>query len=102
MGLTVTLETAEGTRLAVVEDPTNVLHRALPPSDDASFKWARTIEWYGDTTFNYLQAEALRQEWGRIIRAAADTASGSLLREVDELLRRCTEGRHLYVKCHGD
>ncbi len=102
MGITIALETENGSQLASVEDPTNVLHRVLPSIEDSTFKWAGTIDWYGDTTFNYLQAQALRQEWGRVMQAAENAADAALLSQVDDLLRRAAGERHLYVKFYGD
>jgi len=102
MGITVALQTEDGSRLAVVEDPANVLHRVLPDVEDSAFQWAGTIDWYGDTTFNSLQAQALRKEWDRLIRSAEGGTDAPFLRQVDELLRRAAEEVHLYVKFYGD
>jgi hypothetical protein len=82
MGMTVALENEDGTKIARIEDPPNVLHRVLPRSENPAFQWADTIDWYGDTSFNYLQAGRLRIE-------------------IDELLQRCSSGRLLYVKFYG-
>jgi hypothetical protein len=102
MGITVALETEDGSRQAVVEDPTNVLHRVLPDAEDHAFQWAGTIDWYGNTTFNSLQAQALRKEWSRLIAAAEQPADAVLLRRIDDLLVRAADGLHLYVKFYGD
>jgi hypothetical protein len=102
MGMTVTLESEDGTPEASIEDPTNILHRVLPSPGDAAFQWANTIDWYGDTTFNRLQAPLLREEWKILVARANDAAAAALLREVDQLLDRCANGTHLYVKFYGD
>lgn len=102
MGITVALQSEDGTRLAVVEDPTNVLHRVLPDAEDPTFQWAGTIDWYGDTTFNAAQAGALRREWSRLISAAQDATDAALLQRVDEIIGRAANGVHLYVKFYGD
>lgn len=102
MGITVRLETEDGQELQCVEDPTNVLHQALSGSGTSNIHWARTIDWYGDTVFNHLQARLLRQEWSMLIRSAADEISKAVLERIDELLQKCASGNHLYVKFYGD
>lgn len=102
MGLTVVLQTENGSRQAAVEDPTNVLHRSLPDPEDQAFQWAGTIDWYGDTTFNSMQARSLHNEWGRLIATAKEPSDAALLRQIDDLLVRAAEGVHLYVKFYGD
>jgi hypothetical protein len=102
MGITTTLETETGEKLATVEDPTNLLHRTLPEPGARGFQWANTIDWYGDTSFNYLQVARLREEWSGLRRAARDRETVALLEAIDELLRRAESERHLYVKFYGD
>jgi hypothetical protein len=102
MGITVTLQAENGTSFAMVNDEKNILHRILPDADDPAFQWAGTIDWYGDTVFNARQAQALRQEWARLIVSAGNDEEASLLRNIDELLKRAAEGVHLYVKFIGD
>ena len=102
MGITVALEKEDGTQLESVEDPKNCLHRALPAPEDPSFQWAGTIDWYGDTTFNFLQAERLRKEWKQLIETTADPECLGVLRRIDILLDRCSVDRHLYVRFYGD
>lgn len=101
MGIAITLETESGNRLELIEDPQNVLHRVLPSVENGLFRWASSIDWYGDTTFNYIQAGFLREEWRQLIEGAC-VEDAALLRQVDQLLRRATEERHLYVKFYGD
>lgn len=102
MGITVALQAEDGTQLTVVEDPTNVLHKVLPDPEDSSFRWAGSIDWYADTTFNALQAATLRQEWKRLIDAAEEAADRAVLERIDDLIRQAAEGVHLYVKFYGD
>jgi hypothetical protein len=103
MGLTTRLETENRTGLQSVEDPRNLLHRALPRPEDPGFHWAGTIDWYGDTTFNHLQVPKLRAEWQRLIEASQDSETIGLLRQIDELLKRClTEQPQVYVRFVGD
>jgi len=102
MGINVSLETERGEKLASVGDPTNLLHRALPDPDDPQFTWAGTIDWYGDTVFNRLQAPLLRREWALLIQNAADEKTRKLLKRIDKLLQRCASEVHHYVKFYGD
>jgi hypothetical protein len=102
MGITVKLESESGTEIQCVEDPTNVLHRALPEPGRAGFQWANTIDWYGDTVFNHLQATSLRKEWVVLIQNATDEATKKVLERIDGLLQECASGNHLYIKFYGD
>jgi len=102
MGITITLEGEDGDRIDSVEDPTNVLHHALPNLKDAQFHLANTIDWYGDTVFNRLQAGLLRKEWALLIDNAVDEKTTMLLKRIDAILLKCTAEVHLYVKFWGD
>lgn len=98
----ITLEGEDGDRIDSVEDPTNVLHHALPDLKDARFHLANTIDWYGDTVFNRLQAGLLRKEWALLIDNAVDEKTAMLLKRIDAILLKCTAEVHLYVKFWGD
>ena len=102
MGISVVLRGERGAALATVHDPVNVLHRVLPPPEGTSFQWVSTIDWYGDTTFNRLQAPLVRAEWRRLIAASQDPETVSLLEQIDHLLERCSSEVHVYVTFHGD
>ena len=102
MGLTIILEDEDGKKIASVEDPTNILHHALPGPEDAQYSLANTIDWYGDTTFNRGQAELLRKEWVRLVQRSVDEITKTFLERVDDLLERCASSVHLYVKFYGD
>ncbi len=102
MGLIVKLQNEEGVPLDVVEDRHNVLYRVLSGIEDAEFQWASTIDFYGDTMFNYLQAPRLRAEWRRILETCEDPDARQLLMRIDALVERCSSGVHLYVRFYGD
>ena len=102
MGITTTLESEDGDRIDAVEDPTNVLHHALPDPEDAQFHLANMIDFYGDTVFNGLQARLLRKEWALLIDNAVDEKAAVLLKRIDAMLLKCTAEVHLYVKFYGD
>ena len=102
MGIVVSLQTENGNDIASVSDPTNLLHKVLPELDDPRFRFANTIDWYGDTVFNRLQTELLRKEWALLIQHSTDDETRTLLKQIDELLLRCISDVHLYVKFTGD
>lgn len=102
MGLVVTLQSETGAAIETVMDPRNLLKGVFPRSEDSGFPWAETIIWYGDTTFNCMQADRLRREWARFLEATRDPETVALLRKIDGLLQRCVVGTHLYVKFLGD
>ncbi len=102
MGISVVLEREDGTALDTVHDARNLLHQVLPPPEDSSFQWISTIDWYGDTTFNHLQASRVRAEWQQLIRSCRDPETTALLQRIDNLVGRCSSEVHLYVKFYGD
>lgn len=102
MGINVTLESEFGKEIASVLDPRNLLSRVVPAEDDPQFRWASTIDMYGNTVFNRRQSELLRKEWALLTENSADEETKALLRRIDELLCRCALGVHLYVKFYGD
>lgn len=102
MGITIKLEDEFGREIQSVGDLANELHRALPQPGATGFQWATTIDWYGDTVFNRMQAKLLRKEWAILIQNAANEKAKELLEQIDELLRRCSSEDLLYVKFYGD
>ena len=98
----VTLEDENGKEINRVENYGDVLTLALPEYDDPRFPWTNTIDMYGDTTFNRIQAELLRKEWAILIEEAADEKTKEMLAQVDAILERCVSGVHLYAKFYGD
>ncbi len=102
MGLTVVLENEAGEPLERVEDPTNILHRLLPGPDDQRFRWIGTIDWYGDTVFNYLQAQQFLAEWRQITVQPSEPSESALARAIERMAERLAAERHLYLKFYGD
>jgi hypothetical protein len=101
MGITVVLETETGTPLETIEDPTNVLHRVLPKSGDPRYRCLTFIDWYGDTVFNYLQAEQFLSEWSQVEEQAAETERHMVI-AIRKLAERLKRDRHVYLKFYGD
>ena len=101
MGLTAVLQQEDGTRLASVEDPTNILHRVLPSPEDRTYRYLNEIDWYGDTTFNWIQCAGLRKELERIAEVATAPDDQALIRRLIEFATRCHSAQ-LHLKFYGD
>jgi len=102
MGLTTVLEDESGKAIETVEDPTNILHRLLPRHDDESFRFLGTIDWYGDTVFNHLQAPVFLDEWRRLSTKTSSPQEIALLRAIEVLGEKLASERHVYLKFYGD
>ena len=102
MAFNVALEDESGNKIALVVEPVGVpIARSVSKAVGPRFPWASTIDPYGDTTFNHIQAELLRKEWAILIQEAEDEKAKDALLQVDEVLQRCVSER-LYVKFYGD
>ncbi|MGD0999608.1 MAG: hypothetical protein ABSA67_02815 [Candidatus Brocadiia bacterium] len=105
MGVNVALQNEDGGQIAMVLDPKSALSQALRLAEDqaSQFPWASTIDLYGDTVFNRIQAEKLLKEWALLIESfSADSRTLAHLKQIDELIRQCAYEIHLYVKFIGD
>jgi hypothetical protein len=104
MGITVILETESGAPLATVEDPTNVLHRLLPEIEKPGYPHLSSIDSYGDTVFNRLQAPSLLAEWERLDAEAGvlSVEERRVLDGIRELAERLKDEVHVYLKFYGD
>jgi hypothetical protein len=103
MAFNVALEDENGKKIVFVAEPVGVpIARAVSKAVGPRFPWGSTIDPYGDTTFNYIQARLLRNEWAILIQEAENEKTRDILLQVDEILQRCVSERHLYVKFHGD
>jgi hypothetical protein len=100
MGLTTVLQDEQGASIETVEDPHGLLNRVLSSVDDTNCPLAATIDWYGDSVFNHIQAKKLLGEWSKLLTRSPDSSTTELLQNIQKLLERCTE--HLYVKFYGD
>jgi hypothetical protein len=102
MGLTIVVETETGEILQRLEDRGNILHRLLPSPEDPRYSCLGTIDWYGDTIFNYLQMPLFLDEWTRIAVNAAEPFESGLMEAIETMARRVATERHLYLKFYGD
>lgn len=102
MGLTVVLESEDGTPIELIEDQKNLLHQLLPQHDDDSYQITRFIDWYGDTTINRLQIPLFLEEWARVSGRANSAAERSLVDGIRRLAVRTQDEVHTYLKFYGD
>ncbi len=102
MGLNIVLEDEKGTQIGGVGDPTNILHRILPSSDDVSSRTLRYVDWYGDTVFNRVQMDDVIEELQVLLSKAQSHDERELLGQILELARKCKNEPHLYLKFYGD
>lgn len=102
MPIHVQLQDENGNVLELVDDPRGLVHRMLPRANDRAYPQLGCVDSYGDTTFNFLQAQRVLEEWPRRMRVAREIRGVRVHRAVARLLERCASGIHLYVKFLGD
>jgi hypothetical protein len=103
MGLNVELQDEFGGRIDGVDDPRGLLKKLLPePSDGDDYPFLRTIDDYGDTTFNRLQMPRFLNEWTAASLNARTPDEQAIVSAVESLARRCLEEVHTYLKFIGD
>jgi hypothetical protein len=95
MGLNIVVTDYSGEIFEKVDDPKNLLHRLLPPSDEESAFLLAKIDWYGDTYFNYLQLRRFLEEWDELGQRAQTSEENDLVEGVKRLARRCQQDRSL-------
>ena len=95
MGLNIVLTDCNGKVLERIDDPKNLLHKLLPPADEASESVLAKIDWYGDTYFNYLQAKRFLEEWDQLKQPAESSEEKTLIVSVRQLAVRCQNDRTL-------
>jgi hypothetical protein len=102
MGLTAVLEREDGEQVERVEDPTNVLHRILPPEGAAGYQCLHHIDWYGNTVFNSLQAPQFLVELNSLQLGPEDAEVRRVVEGIRRLGERVQREVHLYLKFYGD
>lgn len=93
MGIEVVVEDAHGAKIASLEDPTNLLHRVLPASDDTNYQVLNRVDWYGDTTFNRHQIADFRQELQRLMESKKTPEELQLLAQIDAMAEQSLRRR---------
>lgn len=103
MGFNVELQDELGGRLDGVDDPRGLLNKLLPePGDRDDYPFLRSIDNYGDTTFNHLQMPRFLKEWAAISVKATNADQEAIVSAVEALARRCRDEVHTYLKFIGD
>jgi alkylhydroperoxidase/carboxymuconolactone decarboxylase family protein YurZ len=103
MGFNVELQDELGGRIEGVDDPRGLLDKLLPELRDGDdYPFLRSIDPYGDTTFNRLQMPRFLREWATISVKASTSDEQALVLAVALLARRCGDEVHTYLKFIGD
>jgi hypothetical protein len=101
MPLTIRLEDERRTVLADVFDLRNAITR-LSDVASAQLSIAQTIDAYGDTMMNQLQAPLLLADLERLLAQTTRIEDVEVLSGVMDLARRCQEETHVYLWFYGD
>jgi hypothetical protein len=103
MGFNIELQDELGGRLAGVDDPRCLLDKLLPePGHGDDYPFLRSIDPYGDTTFNGLQMPRLLKEWAIVSLKARTPDEQAIVSAVESLADRCRDEVHTYLKFIGD
>jgi len=82
MGISIILQDEKGNSIERVDDESDILHRLLPNVDDSNYQMLRSIDRYGDTTFNKLQMKSFLNEWDRLQILINDVDENTYLKEL--------------------
>ena len=103
MGFNVELQDELGGRIDGVDDPRGLLDRLLPePNNRDDYPFLRSLDAYGDTTFNRLQMPRFLKEWASISLKTTTADEQAIVSAVEALARRCRDEVHTYLKFVGD
>jgi hypothetical protein len=102
MGIEVVVEDERGTKLASLEDPTNILHRVLPSQEDSEFQCLNRVDWYGDTTFNRHQIPDVRRELNLLATTKKKVEEVEMVRKLEVMATKAEAEPHLFLKFYGD
>lgn len=98
MSLTVVLEDEHGQAIQILPDDFD--YRVLNEVDLNDFLLLKYIDFYGDTTFNSLQADDLIDDFDRLKTTHVDQES--IIQHIIDLCRICKQEVHTYIKFYGD
>ncbi|MHB0999933.1 MAG: hypothetical protein ACYC27_11870 [Armatimonadota bacterium] len=103
MGINVVLQDEKCMDISeTVFDLNDVVALCLPSPSDNAYCCVRFIDPYGDTIFNRIQAVVILDEWNRLRHSFADHSADVLWSDIRELIIRCTEEPHTYLRFMGD
>jgi hypothetical protein len=103
MGFNIELHDELGGRIDGVDDPRCLLDRLLPgPGDGDDCPFLRSIDPYGDTTFNGMQMPRFLREWATLSLKARAPEEQAIVLAVESLAHRCRDEVHTYIKFIGD
>jgi hypothetical protein len=103
MGFNVELQDELGGRIDGVDDPRGLLDRLLPePNNRDDYPFLKSLDAYGDTTFNRLQMPRFLKEWASMSLKATTADEQAIVSAVEALARRCRDEVHTYLKFVGD
>jgi hypothetical protein len=88
--------------IAERQDSIGLVDDVLVPHAEKCRGLARHIDPYGRTSFNGMQCETLLEEFAAIHQGTMTVAQHSLLRQLDEQLRRAATEMHLHLVFLGD
>jgi hypothetical protein len=101
MGLIIRLEDENGFEKGFLPE-THLLNPLIPNLDDDNFELLGYVDPYGDTIFNWTQAEVLVRD---LQRAKAKVTSEEVIQLLDQIIAlasRASDEEHLYLKFSGD
>jgi len=103
VGINIRLERENGQPVEWIEQPlpSSLQLQKLPFYESSEFPLAGSIDPYGDTIFNRLQAAQLLLEWAGLT-SRVEESERQVMEEVRRLLAMCHDGVHLYVRFIGD
>ena len=103
MGFNIELQDELGARIAGVDDSRCLLNRLLPePGDGGGYPLLRSLDPYGDTTFNRIQMPRFLREWATLSLNVTTPDEKAIVSAVESLAHRCRDEVHTYLKFIGD
>jgi len=108
MGLIVKLQDESGEVLQEIQDKKDLLGPYIPALRDETYHCLRFIDRYGNAYFNRLQMDSFQSEWKRLSESVQENdrdveiAVKTLFGQVSELVKKCQNEPHLYLKFEGD
>jgi len=101
MSFTINLETEDGKIINSIDD-NDLLKKYIPEINNKEFYCLKYLDVYGDTVFNKLQMDDLNIELKRIQEKNKSDEIGLLIEKLFELIEKCKNEVHLYLKFYGD